>query len=942
MKFQQTEHFTEKSSSVSGQNFNVALSAKMFETLFSNMYRYKEAAVVRELISNKYDAHNMRDRLQRIMPSHYLSVYARQKERFSKFLAPFGTKGIVHLPDMYEPYLEVKDFGVGLHIDDIIGPPIRAKIDELLIVGNIVVKETEIPEGSKVIGEPGYLGDELVFRTSDNEIIRAPGLYTTIFNSTKAEDNDQIGAYGLGSKSPFAVTDSFTVESRFEGKIHRFLMYLNESRIPCADLITKDMETRDPKPLDTDEYNGLTVNVPIRASQYHKFAEQLSSLCRVMELKDLPIITNASHMGKIDQIDRSHRVYDTYIQSKNSADYGSQHYAVMGGVAYPIDITQLATENNNLLKKFPSTYTFFPLGAMNVPPSREDITYDEFGRNALNKKIGELRTGLMNEALLDVEQAYRQGPIKAYYARQKYSEWYGAAFAKLLDVKFPRDERISNDGVIYEPELKAIRDHNSKHNKKSYDQIIGRKSIYTLTKFTDIERSSNILLKVSLSEEPPIFVIHDDSKTYIQKIKGLTSKEKRTVILVTPHNELLTYRNSKLRSQYSNSREIRKTIREWVGTKKEIDYLNFADKFSEYHEGLIGTDIRFMSEIPYVKPVMAKNQSIGLERIQRTSSGGNPTGVKWKVKDIEEAIENNQRIIYVEMSGHDIIHQMEVNGEDIPVTTKMIMDLQKAITCDVNSLKYEYSIAKENGYYPGVFTAKKMSMPFLRKHSEFFVPLDVAMKEMFNVYSDLLKGIEYKRFSGLTKKFKFAQNNAFYLKWVLEQLNSNYTDPGVSEILDKVVNFQKNAGEARNLTSVYEKENVALMEPHKQIFNLNKDEFTWLSNCLTPVFKIKGMETEYHEIFNILERHKELSEQVAGLLGFHEDVFIENKNTGSVKYYRRYKTKLDSRKLVRSYIEIYLLKQFVVKNYQGKMGNKLEGPGEHTTRIFGILNKLLD
>ena len=36
-------------------------------------------------------------------------------------------------------------------------------------------------------------------------------LYTTIFESTKEETNEQTGQLGLGSKSPFAYTDSFQV-----------------------------------------------------------------------------------------------------------------------------------------------------------------------------------------------------------------------------------------------------------------------------------------------------------------------------------------------------------------------------------------------------------------------------------------------------------------------------------------------------------------------------------------------------------------------------------------------------------------------------------------------------------------------------------------------------------------------------------------------------------
>ena len=42
-------------------------------------------------------------------------------------------------------------------------------------------------------------------------------LYTTYFESTKSESNDFTGGFGVGSKSPFAYTDMFTVESIHTG-----------------------------------------------------------------------------------------------------------------------------------------------------------------------------------------------------------------------------------------------------------------------------------------------------------------------------------------------------------------------------------------------------------------------------------------------------------------------------------------------------------------------------------------------------------------------------------------------------------------------------------------------------------------------------------------------------------------------------------------------------
>ena len=69
----------------------------------------------------------------------------------------------VHLPTQMEPHFHVRDFGVGLSHEDCMK------------------------------------------------------LYTTYFYSNKTDRNDSVGCLGLGSKSPFAYVDSFTVESYYEG-----------------------------------------------------------------------------------------------------------------------------------------------------------------------------------------------------------------------------------------------------------------------------------------------------------------------------------------------------------------------------------------------------------------------------------------------------------------------------------------------------------------------------------------------------------------------------------------------------------------------------------------------------------------------------------------------------------------------------------------------------
>ena len=78
-------------------------------------------------------------------------------------------------------------------------------------------------------------------------------LYTTYFGSSKSNSNDYVGALGLGSKSPFAYTESFTVESSKDGIRNVFSCFLNDSSMP---VLSKVISTE-------CEISGTTITVPV-------------------------------------------------------------------------------------------------------------------------------------------------------------------------------------------------------------------------------------------------------------------------------------------------------------------------------------------------------------------------------------------------------------------------------------------------------------------------------------------------------------------------------------------------------------------------------------------------------------------------------------------------------------------------------------------------------
>lgn len=91
-------------------------------------------------------------------------------------------------------------------------------------------------------------------------------IYSTMFYSTKRESNDFQGAFGLGSKSPLSYTDSYFIESFYNGIKSEYLIFKNEDDIPCIKKMCEE---------ETGELNGLKISIAIGESDYRNITEHV-------------------------------------------------------------------------------------------------------------------------------------------------------------------------------------------------------------------------------------------------------------------------------------------------------------------------------------------------------------------------------------------------------------------------------------------------------------------------------------------------------------------------------------------------------------------------------------------------------------------------------------------------------------------------------------------
>lgn len=285
--------------------FRIAFNAKMAQILSNGMYSDKISAVIRELSSNAVDSHI--ESGQATLPIE------------------------IHLPNQFEPFFHVRDFGVGLNHEQVIE------------------------------------------------------VYTVYGESTKTQSNDFTGCLGLGSKSPFSYVDAFDVTTIKDGIENQYSMYRSEDGMPSCALLGS-------RP--TNEPNGVTIKMPVKQEDIRRFAERASHIFqwfdvnpKIIGVSDFRVNTfDVQFYGNEWKICKQ---ADRYSYKKVSP------VAIMGQVAYPLSSGSFTkiTPGQKAALDMP-IILYMAIGDMEVAASREAIGYDVRTQKNILARIDNMITEL--------------------------------------------------------------------------------------------------------------------------------------------------------------------------------------------------------------------------------------------------------------------------------------------------------------------------------------------------------------------------------------------------------------------------------------------------------------------------------------------------------------------------------------------------------------------
>ena len=229
--------------------------------------------------------------------------------------------------------------------------------------GNLVPCEINIPDEINPNFEVRDFGTGL----SEEDIYR---LFCTYFASNKNETNEQIGGFGLGCKSGFAYSESFSVTSWFNGVKTNYIM-TKMGNVPTC--ITG-------KSYPSDEPSGLKISIP--TDNYFRFARLV------------PNVLDGFPRWFIPPQIRSNLPAESLVERylKKNKDFNTDgDYIIYGNFKLKNPLNPLAdkisfTGTHFNISSYYQGNLCFNVGEIDVTPSREQIELTDKTRKAIEDR----------------------------------------------------------------------------------------------------------------------------------------------------------------------------------------------------------------------------------------------------------------------------------------------------------------------------------------------------------------------------------------------------------------------------------------------------------------------------------------------------------------------------------------------------------------------------
>lgn len=219
-------------------------------------------------------------------------------------------------------------------------------------------------------------------------------IYCNVGESTKEDSNEFIGAFGLGSKTPFTMTDTYIIENWHGGRKTTWLCFKSNGTPECSKVGDEP----------SDEPTGLQCSFSFDSKEtVDEFKRELPK-----QLMFFPKKPDVSGMEVQWKVIPKHEPEDTYffMDAGNMSRYNMVHYVVMGNVSYPFTQSQVGLDRdmslNPLFESGKQVVLLAKLGDVDIPPSREQLELTDKTKKYISSSLADIMQTYVLEFVKDM------------------------------------------------------------------------------------------------------------------------------------------------------------------------------------------------------------------------------------------------------------------------------------------------------------------------------------------------------------------------------------------------------------------------------------------------------------------------------------------------------------------------------------------------------------
>lgn len=230
-------------------------------------------------------------------------------------------------------------------------------------------------------------------------------IYTNVGSSTKEDTNDLIGGFGLGSKTPFTMTDTFMVENIHDGEKTTWVCFKDKGE-PQVSQIARE---------NTNDPSGLKVSFAFDEGDVLEFVKQVPKQLKYFPVK--PVITGGEGEVNFPELPDGWETADYFYTSNNK--WAETAYVVMGNVCYDLDIQHFEYEYRTILRY--GLTLKMPIGSVDIPPSRENIEMTPRTTAAIKSRLVNIKKEYTKSLQADVNKCIDKYQLSLLFSNSNLS-----------------------------------------------------------------------------------------------------------------------------------------------------------------------------------------------------------------------------------------------------------------------------------------------------------------------------------------------------------------------------------------------------------------------------------------------------------------------------------------------------------------------------------------